>query len=131
LTTLSDCIILSHLAPGHADATDDLPIDLKGNSTGKRYELAIGEFNSMRICPCFAVVVKDLRFHFEQLVDLITRAVPIRSPGFPWSQNAAVGRREATDIALQQPASKSIAWMRAFTSGFANLAHIDRKLRRV
>jgi hypothetical protein len=38
-----------------------------------------------------------------QLVDLITRAVPIRSSSIPWSQNAAVGRREATDIALQQP----------------------------
>ena len=46
-------------APGHADAADDLPIGvLKGNSTGKRYEVAIGELNSMRICPCFAVVVQ-------------------------------------------------------------------------
>jgi hypothetical protein len=34
--------------PGHADATDDLPIDvLKGDSAGKRYQVAIGELNAL------------------------------------------------------------------------------------
>src|SRR6201999_738612 len=62
-----DCIILSHLPPGHTDTPDDLPIDgPKGDSTGKRYEVFIGKLNSMRICPCFAEVIHDLRFHFEQ-----------------------------------------------------------------
>jgi hypothetical protein len=42
---------------------------------------------------------------------------------------AAVGRREATDTALPKARSRSIAWMRAFMSGFANLADIDKKLR--
>jgi hypothetical protein len=41
---------------------------------------------------------------------------------------AAVGRREATDTALPKARSRSIAWMRAFMGGFANLADIDKKI---
>src|SRR5579862_3956556 len=66
-TALSDCIILSHLPSGDADASDDLSIGrLEGDSTGEGYEVVIAELNSMRICPCFAVVVEDLRFHFKE-----------------------------------------------------------------